>query len=336
MSKGGKSGYLLTTQVVSPNPTYEMFNSVQIEVDEIVTTRDAAGALVYTFIHLPRRVPELDLDRGLKTLAVTYGVKGSNIFGYDTISSGSIGASDSIEHHPGFRILVQHEAQGVESFSHWRAAGFTGSGRGYVKLKNKLLAKRQSSSSAGRQHSSADMGSGAAYHCPSAEQEMFESDSGQQGRSKRKRKPAASPPPTTGTGGFGAGGGRGCGMDASAVDFMRSLMEKVDKKHDVMSELREKVALLTVEKKMMETEAAKNASELANRLADNDAELGRLRGELAASRTAAASGFAADLRDMTLLKEVVARVFCSEFVLRGETLNTLICAGAGIQAPGQG
>jgi hypothetical protein len=113
-------------------------------------------------------------------------------------------------------------------------------------------------------------------------------------------------------------------------------MENVDRKDDVMSELREKVALLTVEKRMMETEAAKNTSELANQLAVKDAELGCLRGELAASRTASASGSAADLRDMTHLKEVVARVFCCDFVLRGETLNTLVCAGARIQAPGQG
>jgi hypothetical protein len=348
MSKGGKSGYLLTSQVVSPNLTYEMLKSVQIEVDEIVTTRDSAGALVYTFIHVPRRVTGLELDRGLKTLAETCGVKGSNIFGYDTISSSSIGEGDSIENHPGFRVLVQHEAQGVESFSHWRAAGFAGSSCGYMKLKARLLAKRQSSSSGRRQHSSASMGSGEASDSPSEEQETFESGSGKQERNKRKRKPAASSPPPAGTGGAS---GRGFGMDASAVDFMRGVMQEAARRTDAMlelqgtvtsfkfekriaelegavarlngelseknleigrlmgggcvSELQEKVKVLTTEKQNVEAEAGRQASEHANQLALKDAELSRLLGAVEHER--------ADLREMTRLKEVVACVDCCDF-----------------------
>jgi hypothetical protein len=68
-------------------------------------------------------------------------------------------------------------------------------------------------------------------------------------------------------------------MDASAVDFMRQLMENADRKHDVMSDLREKVALLTMEKKVMEADAGKQAAEHARQLAAKDAENSRLLGD---------------------------------------------------------
>ncbi len=146
MSKGGKSTYFLTFQVLSPRLTYQMMNSVQIPVDEIVTTRDSTGALSYAFIHLQRRVTEQELDKAIKNLETTYGVKESNIFGYDAIASTSLNSFELIEDHPGFQILVQHEANGNPNFHRWTADGYSGINSGYNLLRNKLLAKRASAS----------------------------------------------------------------------------------------------------------------------------------------------------------------------------------------------
>lgn len=190
--------------------------------------------------------------------------------------------------------------------------------RYYVSFQQQRASLTMSKSSGGRQHSSADMGSGAAYHSPSEEQETFESDSGQQERSKRKRKPASSPPPA-GTGGNDAGGGRGGGMDALAVDFIRGVMRDTARRTDAMLELQGKVTSfkfekriaelegvvaglrrelseknseigrLTTEKQNVEAEADRQAAEHANQLALKDAELSRLRGEVEPERVGAAA-----------------------------------------------
>jgi hypothetical protein len=121
-----------------------MMISVQLDVDEIVTTLDSIGSLFYAFIHFPRRVTEQELAKALNTLETTHGVKGSNIFGYDMISSSSINTSELIEDHPGFRTLVAHEEQGNDQFNRWIADGYPGANCGYNLLKNKLLTKRTS------------------------------------------------------------------------------------------------------------------------------------------------------------------------------------------------
>ena len=147
MSKGGKIGkcsYFLTFQFLSPRLTRHMMISVQLDVDEIVTTLDSIGSLFYAFIHFPRRVTEQELAKALNTLETTHGVKGSNIFGYDMISSSSINTSELIEDHPGFRTLVAHEEQGNDQFNRWIADGYPGANCGYNLLKNKLLTKRTS------------------------------------------------------------------------------------------------------------------------------------------------------------------------------------------------
>jgi len=141
--------YFLTFQVSSPRLTYEMLSSVQIPVDEIVTTRDSTGALSYAFIHLLRRVTEQELDRAVKTLETSHGVKESNIFGYDAIASSSLNLSELIEDHPGFQILLQHEMNKNRDFCRWTADGFSGINCGYNLLKTRLLAKREAHASSG-------------------------------------------------------------------------------------------------------------------------------------------------------------------------------------------
>jgi hypothetical protein len=175
MSKCGKSVYLLTFQVLSPRLTHQMMTSVQISVDEIVTTCDSAGALLYALIHLPRKVTEQDMDKAIKTLAATYGVKGSNIFGYDTIASSSINSAELIEDHPGFRVLVHHETTKNEDFHRWTSPEFSSVNCGYNLLKARLLAKRipvsgESSTAAG--------GGMPNFEGSSAREQRFPDDSG--------------------------------------------------------------------------------------------------------------------------------------------------------------
>ena len=109
-------------------------------------------------------------------------------------------------------------------------------------------------------------------------------------------------------------------MDASAVDFMRHLIENVDRKHDAMSDLRDKVALLTMEKRIMEAEAGRQAAE--HQLAVKDAEIQRLLRVSPSSTTAerdaseqreVAGAAVPDMRETTRLKEVIARA-CSLLV----------------------
>jgi hypothetical protein len=139
---GGKVSFFLTLQLTSPRLTCEMMESINLRVDEIVTSCDSA--LTYTYIHLVRKARREELEGGIRTLASTYGVIGSLIFGYEPISSSSLISSDLIEDHPGFKTLVQHEAIGNEHFTRWTAETYSGTNSGYNLLKSKLLARRTS------------------------------------------------------------------------------------------------------------------------------------------------------------------------------------------------
>ena len=66
-------------------------------------------------------------------------------------------------------------------------------------------------------------------------------------------------------------------LDASAVDFVRTIMEDASRKHDAVTQLREKVAILESEKRLSVLEV--RAAEHANQLAIKDAEIGRLVGD---------------------------------------------------------
>jgi hypothetical protein len=119
-----------------------MMNSINFNVDEIVTSCDAA--LTYTYIHLARKTRSEELEGGIRLLAARYGVMGSLVFGYETVAVSSFVSSDLIQDHPGFRVLVQHESDGNESFHRWTAEGYSGVNRGYNLLKARLLAQSTS------------------------------------------------------------------------------------------------------------------------------------------------------------------------------------------------
>ena len=148
---GGKVSFFLTLQLTSPRLTYQMMESINFGVDEIVTSRD--NALTYVYIHLLRKVRTEELGNALMTLGTTHGVTGSNIFGYDTVNGNSKELCDFIEDHPGFKTLVHHESTCNENFYRWTAEDYSGARGGYSLLKNRLLGKRisaqQTSSGAG-------------------------------------------------------------------------------------------------------------------------------------------------------------------------------------------
>ena len=217
-------------------------------------------------------------------MATTQGIRCSNLFRYDTISSCSINTSESIEDHPGFRMMVHHEVTGNDNFHRWIADGFPGSGRGYNKLKNRLLAKNSSGSTLGRP----TVDGGGSNGSSAGEGRGLENDEGQSSgsgqfdgnfdRSKRQRQcPQQQPEGSSSSG----------GMDASAVDFMRHLMDNVDRKHDIMYDLREKIARLELEKRNMEFDISKMVSEHINQLATKDTKINSFLGEIDAMKTAA-------------------------------------------------
>ncbi len=137
---GGKVSFFLTFQLDSPRLTSEMMDSINFGVNEIVTSCDAA--LMYTYIHLLNKARSDELGRAIQTLATSHGVKGSHIFGYDSINSTSVERSELIEDHPGFKMLVQHEANGNEHFHRWTARGYSGVNRGFNLLKARLSTRR--------------------------------------------------------------------------------------------------------------------------------------------------------------------------------------------------
>ena len=122
MLKGGKSAFFLTFQFISPRLNHDMMMSVSLDVDEIVSTFDSISALQYAYVHFPRRITEQELAKALETLESSESVKGSNIYGYNPISSSSLNSSELIEDHPGFRILVQHDERRNDQFCRWTAS----------------------------------------------------------------------------------------------------------------------------------------------------------------------------------------------------------------------
>jgi hypothetical protein len=276
-SGGGKVSFFLTLQLSSPQLTCEMMESIGFNVDEIVSTCD--NALMYVYVHLQRKTRKDELSRAFSTLAASHGISGSNIFGYDTIDSSTFGSSDLIEDHPGFKMLVQHQAQGNENFHRWTADGYADANSGYNKLKAKLLSKRTTrvvmqpaidrSTFAGR-GTTGEGSSGGGVSNMDVGDGQGSSDgvqpSGQHDRNKRPRQwsPVSS-------------GGSGMCMDASAVDFVRTIMEDASRKHDAVTQLREKVAILEAEKRLSVLEV--RVAEHANQLAAKDAENSRLLGD---------------------------------------------------------
>ena len=208
MVHGGKRGYFLTYQALSPRLSQDILLSVGINADEIVGTRDTSGSCLYAYIHLPSKMTEEVLKGGIMKLASSHGIRETNIFGYDAVASSSTSTSDLIEDHPGFKILVQHQAQGNENFHRWTADGYADANSGYNKLKAKLLSKRTLRQVAGERYSSTngvggggkpeeDSSCGDAPDMGREGSDDEEQSSGQQAHNKRQRQ--FSPRPSAGS-----------------------------------------------------------------------------------------------------------------------------------------
>jgi hypothetical protein len=274
MSKSKRSEYLLTFQVVSPRLTHQMMCSVQIPVDEIVTACDSVGALLYTYIHMESEVEEQELSRALGKLADHHGVTGSKTFGYDTIDSGSFDLVEHIDDHPGFQILVQHEARGNADFHRWTADGYPEAGCGYNFLKARLTGRRLSqqsgASSSGVSVFADDVGS-LSYGedvVPASGNSVQDCERSVSESSKRKR--GSSPP----IGAFGLAGADPA--EPGMVGLMRTVVEdsikqriyaceEMKRRGDAVSELKERVIILNYELNMAK-ESVKGAAATTERL----------------------------------------------------------------------
>jgi hypothetical protein len=138
-SNGGKVSFFITFQYNSKRLTNVMMVNIGFNVDEIVTTRDTA--VQYSYVHLKRKAREEDLNRAIQSLE-SVGVKGSELFGYNTIASDAPSALEHIEDHPGFQTLVDHETQRNSEFFRWTANGYNQDANcGYNLLKGRLLVK---------------------------------------------------------------------------------------------------------------------------------------------------------------------------------------------------
>ena len=258
---GPKISYELTIHSNSPFLTDEMMASIDMPVDEIVMTRD--NALMYVYIHLLRKTRKDALEKALKLLSEK-GVTGTNIFGYSEIDGTSRASAEFIEDHPGFKTLVRHQEEGNQNFHRWTAADY-GTNCGYNKLKNILLLRRASGSAADG-GVGGDGGYEGAANYDDEEPVPRPRPSGSDGE-KNKRRRTVSPD------------GGGGGMDASAVDLMKSIFEDSKRKNDDVNILREKVLIneLTTKHQIALRETALARTKLEAELEEEKAELQRMR-----------------------------------------------------------
>ena len=153
---GPKASHLCITQYNSTILTPSMMDEIYHSADEIVSTRGIG--IQYTLVHLKKKASSVSLANALKTLE-PIGVKGSEIFGYNTVEGNTPSASEHLENHPGFRTLVDHEIHKNSEFRRWTADGYNPNGlSGYNLLKTRLLANQASESSKSGQ--AADWGVG--------------------------------------------------------------------------------------------------------------------------------------------------------------------------------
>jgi len=148
---GPKASHLCITQYNSTILTPRMMDDIHHSADEIVSTRGIG--IQYTLVHLKKKASSGSLANALKTLE-SIGVKGSEIFGYNTVEGNTPSASEHLENHPGFRTLVDHEKHKNSEFRRWTADGYNPNGlSGYNLLKTRLLANQASEGSTSEQAS---------------------------------------------------------------------------------------------------------------------------------------------------------------------------------------
>ncbi len=87
---------------------------IEVSVNELVSTR--SDTVQYTFINLKKQMRQEDLRKALQPLACMRNEQNNSI-GFIINSSGK--DSQMIENHPGFRMLIDHEASGNIHFHRW-------------------------------------------------------------------------------------------------------------------------------------------------------------------------------------------------------------------------
>ena len=102
---GGRCIWLITCSASSLNLTFQMLHTVGIECDECHTV--AWRESKYTLIHLNRSksIRLSKMKKAMANLESTYGVKGSCIMGYETLSSND--KETCVTEHPGFKRMVE-------------------------------------------------------------------------------------------------------------------------------------------------------------------------------------------------------------------------------------
>jgi hypothetical protein len=83
-----------------------------LDVDEVHSTSD--GALMYTYIHLKKRISKYAVMQCMKRLNEKHGIILSEVFGYDCV--GSHARSGNLMEHIAFRMVYEHWKENNPTF----------------------------------------------------------------------------------------------------------------------------------------------------------------------------------------------------------------------------
>ena len=121
MTDHGKCIWLITYSACSSNIEFQMLHTTGIECDECYTISWRESK--YTLIHLNRlkRARLSKMKKAMAHLENTFGVKGSCIMGYETLSSNE--KELNVTEHPGFKRMVELMNAKSEELKSWLKEG---------------------------------------------------------------------------------------------------------------------------------------------------------------------------------------------------------------------
>jgi hypothetical protein len=118
-----KQIWLLTYGAGCCSVTHTILSACGLVVDEChtVTWRESK----YTLIHLNKdnRIRRNPLLQIMEELNTTHGIKGTEIFGFDTMSCNSQVQEESILDHPGFKYMIQSMNTNISRLDSWTRDG---------------------------------------------------------------------------------------------------------------------------------------------------------------------------------------------------------------------
>ena len=108
---------LITYGASGRNITHELMTETgSFQVDECYTL--AQRDLKYTLVHFKQRVVRSSIAQYMRHLDEKYGIKNTDVFGYDSISIGN-----EIDSHPGMMLIIENANKTESPLECWMAEG---------------------------------------------------------------------------------------------------------------------------------------------------------------------------------------------------------------------